>query len=45
MNKTKNVMVRVTEEEYNIIKAKAQKIGLSISAFLRMLALKNSEDA
>lgn len=40
-NKTKNIITRVTEKELNIIKNKASNIGLSISAYLRMLALKD----
>lgn len=39
-NKDKNIVVRVTKEELDIIKEKCNKIGLSISAYLRMLALK-----
>ena len=39
-NKDKNIVVRVTKEELDIIKEKGNKIGLSISAYLRMLALK-----
>ena len=39
--KDKNIVVRVTNEELEIIKGKAQEAGLSISSFLRMLGLKS----
>jgi predicted DNA binding CopG/RHH family protein len=40
MNRNKNIIVRVTSEELFAIKEKSKRLGLSISAFLRMLALK-----
>lgn len=40
MNKDKNIIVRVTEEELEKIKEKAKKVGLSISSYLRMLGIK-----
>ena len=39
--KDRNIMVRVSEDEFNIIKEKADKLGLSLSAYIRMLALKD----
>ena len=39
-NKDKNIVVRVTENELKIIKKKSSILGLSISAYMRMLALK-----
>mgnify|MGYP003586300951 CR=1 FL=1 len=39
-NKDKNIIVRVTINELELIKEKAFKLGLSISAYLRMLGLK-----
>ena len=39
-NKDKNIIVRVTINELEFIKEKAFKLGLSISAYLRMLGLK-----
>ena len=39
MKKDKNIVVRVTNEDLEIIKEKAQEAGLSISSFLRMLGL------
>lgn len=41
MNRDKNIVVRVTQKELNIIKDKSSEKGLSISAYLRMLALKD----
>ena len=41
MKKDKNIVVRVTNEELEIIKGKSQEVGLSISSFLRMLGLKS----
>jgi predicted DNA binding CopG/RHH family protein len=41
-NKDKIIAVRVTEEDLYLIKLKAKKLGLSISSYLRMLALKES---
>lgn len=35
------IVVRVTEKEKDIIQEKADKVGLSISSFVRMLALKD----
>lgn len=40
-NKDKNIIVRVTINELELIKEKAFKLGLSISAYLRMLGLKD----
>ena len=40
-NKKKELIaVRVTEKEKETIQEKADKVGLSISSFVRMLALK-----
>lgn len=36
----KNVVVRVTEQELEVIKINAKEVGLSISSYLRMLGLK-----
>lgn len=33
------IRFRCTKEQYEIIKAKAEKLGLTISAFARMVAL------
>jgi uncharacterized protein (DUF1778 family) len=41
-NKTKNIMVRTTKEEHSYIKASASEYGLSVSAFMRMLALRHN---
>lgn len=35
------IAVRVTEKEKELIQEKADKLGLSISSFVRMLALKD----
>lgn len=35
------IAVRVTEKEKELIQDKADKLGLSISSFVRMLALKD----
>ena len=40
MKKEKIITIRVSEEEYDLIIEKAVKLGLSISAYLRMLGLK-----
>lgn len=42
-NKDKVIAVRVTENDLNLIKLKAEKLGLSISSYLRMLALKEND--
>ena len=39
-NKNKIITVRITEEDLELIKLKASKLGLSISSYVRMLALK-----
>ena len=39
--KEKIITIRVSEEEYDLIIEKAVKLGLSISAYLRMLGLKD----
>lgn len=41
--KDKWIVVRVTNEELETIKVKANKVGLSISGYLRMLGLKANE--
>ena len=41
MKKEKIITIRVSEEEYDLIIEKAVKLGLSISAYLRMLGLKD----
>lgn len=41
IKKDKNIVVRVTNEELEVIKENAKKTGLSISSFLRMLGLKS----
>ena len=38
--KEKIIAVRVSNEEISLIKEKADKIGLGLSAYIRMLALK-----
>lgn len=38
--KNKNIMVRVSEVEYEIILEKSKKLGLSISSYVRMVSLK-----
>lgn len=38
--KDKNIMVRVSELEYETILQKAKYLGLSISSYVRMVALK-----
>lgn len=38
--KIKNIVVRVSEAEYETISQKADSLGLSISSYVRMLALK-----
>lgn len=40
-NKTEVIAVRVTDSERKIIQEKADKLGLSISSYVRMLALKD----
>ena len=40
MKKEKIITIRVSEQEYELIIEKAVKLGLSISAYLRMLGLK-----
>lgn len=42
-NKNKIVAVRVTEEDLELIKLKSNKLGLSISSYLRMLALREND--
>lgn len=39
MNKSKRIAIRISEEEYNILKEKSENYGLSISRFLRDLSL------
>ena len=39
MNKTKRIAIRVSEEEYKILKEKSKNYGLNISRFLRDLSL------
>ncbi len=39
MNKTKQINIRVTENEYKKLKTKASNHGLTISTFLRNLSL------
>lgn len=36
---TEQINIRVSAEEYQIIKAKADKLGLTVSAYIRMIAL------
>ena len=38
-NKTRPVQIRFSEEEYKVMKEKAQKHGLTVSAYIRLLAL------
>lgn len=45
MKKEKIITLRVSEEEYSILFNNAKKIGLSLSAYIRMCALlKNTKD-
>jgi len=39
--KNANITVRVSKEELIIIKKKADKLGLGLSSYIRMLALKD----
>lgn len=41
----KNIMVRVSEVEYETILEKSKKLGLSISSYVRMVALKEESYA
>jgi len=40
MNKDKKINIRLTEQEYQDIEAKAKEFNMSISAYIRMVALK-----
>lgn len=42
-NRNKIIPVRVSEKEYETIKEKAEKIGLKVSTFLRLVSLKNND--
>ena len=43
--KEKIVTIRISEEEYDILFNNSKKIGLSLSAYMRMCALlKNTKD-
>lgn len=42
IDRQKQIVVRVNDEELKLIKKKADKLGLSISAFLRMIAKKTT---
>ena len=37
--KTRPVQIKVSDEEYSVIEAKAKKLGLNVSAYLRLVAL------
>jgi hypothetical protein len=39
--KTHDIRIKVSEDEYNTIRSKANDLGMTISAFLRFLALKS----
>lgn len=39
MSSTEEIRLRCTQQQYQAIKAKAEKLGLSISAYVRMVAL------
>jgi len=39
MTQNEEIRFRCTKEQYGTIKAKAEKLGLSISAYVRMVAL------
>lgn len=41
MARKRIIPIRLNDEEYEVIKAKAKKIGLNPSAFIRMNAIKN----
>lgn len=43
--KDKTIVVRVSEEEYETISGKSNSLGLSISSYVRMLALKEESYA
>lgn len=38
-NKTVPLQIRISEDEFNIIKEKADKLGLTVSAYLRFVGL------
>ncbi len=44
MIKEKDILIRITSELKEKVKAKAQKLGLSTSAFIRMLIIKEVEN-
>ena len=39
MKKNHEVRVKFSEEEHEVVRSKAQKVGLTTSAFLRLLGL------
>jgi len=39
MTQNEEIRFRCTQQQYQAIKAKAEKLGLSISAYVRMVAL------
>lgn len=43
-NKDKTIVLRVTENEKKFIEKESNKLGLSVSSFLRYLALKSKND-
>lgn len=45
MAKTKSILFRVTEEEFKLIQETASALGLSVSEFLRRLALRSAREA
>jgi len=43
MSSTEEIRLRCTQQQYETIKAAADQIGLSISAYVRMAALSNAQ--
>lgn len=42
MKKNHSIVIRLSKEQLDKIKAKAEKVGMSISDFIRFLALKTN---
>ncbi len=42
--KTKNYIMRLTEKEYNELKKRAGKLGLTVAAYIRMKTLYEPEE-
>ena len=42
MKKNHEIRVKVTQQQYEKIKSKAESVGMSLSSFLRMLGLRTN---